>query len=67
MSIDSTSMGAAIGLMQAKGMFDFGVKALNQNAQQQEQTVAALLQSSGPSSGGGNVTATRGQNVNMVV
>lgn len=69
MSIDATSssMGAAIGLKQAQGLFDFGVKALNQNAQQQEQAVAALLQTSGPASGGGNVTATRGQNVNMVV
>lgn len=64
MSLDVTSstMGAAIGLRQAQGQFDFGVKTLNQAAQQQEQTVATLLQS-----GGGNVTETRGQNVNMVV
>jgi len=64
MSLDVTSstMGAAVGLRQAQGQFDFGVKALNQAAQQQEQAVATLLQSSG-----GNVTETRGQNVNMVV
>ncbi|WP_449234249.1 hypothetical protein [Azospirillum doebereinerae] len=52
-------------LRQAQGQFDFGVKALNQNAQQQEATVATLLQ--GDSSGGGNVTATRGQNLNITV
>ncbi len=64
MSLDVTSstMGAAIGLRQAQGQFDFGVKALSQAAQQQEQTVATLLQGSG-----GNVTETRGQNVNLVV
>jgi len=64
MSLDVTSstMGAALGLRQAQGQLDFGVKALNQVAQQQEQAVAKLLQSSG-----GNVTETRGQNVNMVV
>lgn len=63
--ITSSTAGAAIGLKQAQGQFDFGVKALNQNAKQQEATVATLI--GGADSGGGNVTATRGQNLNITV
>ncbi|CAO3432777.1 hypothetical protein [Azospirillum doebereinerae] len=65
LDVTSSTAGAAVSLRQAQGQFDFGVKALNQNAQQQEATVATLLQ--GDSSGGGNVTATRGQNLNITV
>jgi hypothetical protein len=47
---------------------DFGVKTLNQTAQQQDQAIATLLQGgSDGASAGGNVTATRGQNLNIVV
>ena len=69
LDISSSTLGAAVGLRQAQGQMDFGVKALNQNAQQQDQAIATLLQGSsdGSSSGGGNVTATRGQNLNIVV
>ena len=46
----------------------FGVKALNQVAEQQQATVEALVQGgSGGGPGGGNVTATRGQNLNIAV
>lgn len=64
--VTSSTAGAAVSLRQAQGQYDFGVKTLNQAAQQQEATVATLLQS-GPSGGGGNVTATRGQNLNITV
>ncbi|MDQ2102029.1 hypothetical protein [Azospirillum isscasi] len=69
LDISSSTLGAAIGLRQAQGQVDFGVKTLNQTAQQQDQALATLLQgSTGASpSGGGNVTATRGQNLNIVV
>ncbi len=67
--ITSSIAGAAVGLRQAQGQYDFGVKTLNQSAQQQETMVAALLQggTGGGSSGGGNVTPTRGQNLNITV
>ncbi len=68
MSFDVTSStaGAAVSLRQAQGQYDFGVKTLNQAAQQQETAVSTLLQG-GSGSGGGNVTATRGQNLNITV
>ncbi|WP_146210797.1 hypothetical protein [Azospirillum sp. TSO35-2] len=66
MDITSSTAGAAIALKQAQGQMDFGVKALNQNAQQQQATVAALVQPD-TGSGGGNVTPTRGQNLNITV
>ncbi|MBP2294474.1 hypothetical protein [Azospirillum rugosum] len=66
LDVTSSSMGAAIGLRQAQGQADFGMKTLNQSAQQQQQAVTSLLQPAG-SSAGGNVTATRGQNLNIVV
>lgn len=66
LDVTSSTMGAAIGLRQAQGQADFGVKALSQSAQQQQQAVATLLQPAS-NSGGGNVTATRGQNLNIVV
>jgi len=64
LDVTSSTAGAAVSLRQAQGQFDFGVKALNQNAQQQEAAVATLLQGD---SGGGNVTPTRGQNLNISV
>ncbi len=66
LDVTSSSLGAAIGLRQAQGQADFGMKTLNQSAQQQQQAVTSLLQPAGSSSGG-NVTATRGQNLNIVV
>ncbi|CAO3435878.1 hypothetical protein [Azospirillum endophyticum] len=66
MDVTSSTAGAAMALKQAQGKMDFGVKALNQNAEQQQATVAALVQSGG-GSGGGNVTPTRGQNLNIAV
>ncbi|ALG73297.1 hypothetical protein VY88_24095 [Azospirillum thiophilum] len=66
MDITSSTAGAAISLKQAQGQMDFGVKALNRNAEQQQATVDALVQSTAGSVGG-NVTPTRGQNVNITV
>lgn len=68
MDVTSSTAGAAMSLMQAQGQMNFGVKALNQNAEQQQATVDALMQSgNGGGSGGGNVTPTRGQNLNITV
>ncbi|PGH56621.1 hypothetical protein CRT60_17070 [Azospirillum palustre] len=70
MDVTSSTAGAAMSLMQAQGQMAFGVKALNQNAEQQQATVETLMQSgngSGGGSGGGNVTPTRGQNLNITV
>jgi len=64
LDVTSSTAGAAMGLRQAQGQFDFAVKALNQNAQQQEAAVATLLQGE---SGGGTVTPTRGQTLNITV
>lgn len=64
MDIASSTAGAAIALTQAQGQMDFGVKALNRNAEQQQATVATLVEGG---SGGGNVTPTRGQNLNISV
>ncbi|WP_148219490.1 hypothetical protein [Azospirillum sp. B510] len=66
MDVTSSTAGAALSLKQAQGQMDFGVKALNQNAEQQQATVAALMRSGG-GSGGGNVTPTRGQTLNITV
>ncbi len=66
MDITSSTAGAAISLKQAQGQMDFGVKALNRNAEQQQATVDALVQST-VGSVGGNVTPTRGQNLNITV
>ena len=66
MDITSSTAGAAMALQQAQGQMNFGVKALNQNAEQQQATVEALIQPAG-GSGGGNVTPTRGQNLNITV
>ncbi|WP_042694020.1 hypothetical protein [Azospirillum sp. B506] len=70
MDVTSSTAGAAMALKQAQGQMDFGVKALNRNAEQQQATVDTLMQSAGGSSGGaggGNVTPTRGQNLNITV
>lgn len=66
MALDATSgmTGAAVALRQAQGQYEFGLKALNQSAQQQEAAVATLVQGG---SQGGSVTETRGQNLNIVV
>lgn len=69
LEIGSSTMGAAIGLKQAQGQAAFGVKALGMAADQQQQAITALL-SPGTGAGmgaGGNVTETRGQNLNIVV
>lgn len=66
MDVTSSTAGAAIALNQAQNQMNFGVKALSQNADQQQATVAALVQPEG-GSGSGNVTATRGQNLNITV
>jgi hypothetical protein len=65
MSLDiaSSTMGAALGLKQAQGQFDLGVKLLSSTAEQQQQSITALLSPGA----GGSVTETRGQNVNLVV
>ncbi|AWU95370.1 hypothetical protein [Azospirillum ramasamyi] len=62
MDITSSTAGAAISLKQAQGQMDFGVKTLNQIAEQQQAAVTALMEGG---SGGGNVTPTRGQNLNI--
>jgi hypothetical protein len=66
MDVTSSTAGAAIALKQAQNQMNFGVKALSQNADQQQATVSALVQPEG-GSGGGNVTPTRGQNLNITV
>ncbi|RJF77293.1 hypothetical protein D3877_26135 [Azospirillum cavernae] len=63
--VTSSTAGAAVSLRQAQGQYDFGVKTLSQDNQQQAAAVATLLQ--GGSNGGGNVTPTRGQNLNISV
>lgn len=62
-SVTSSMAGAALGIRQGQAQADFGIKALNQTAQQEQQTVTTLLQGAG----GGNTTETRGQNLNIVV
>lgn len=62
-SVASSTAGAALGIRQGQERADFGVKALNQTAEQQQQTVTTLLQGAA----GGNPTETRGQNLNIVV
>lgn len=64
-SVSSSTAGAALGIRQGQNQVDFGVKALAQNAEQQS-AVTSLL-SGASASAGGNVTATRGQNLNIVV
>ncbi|MFP5515657.1 MAG: hypothetical protein ACLGJC_21545 [Alphaproteobacteria bacterium] len=64
MDITSSTAGAAMALKQAQGQMDFGVKALNQNAELQQATLATLVEGG---TGGGNVTPTRGQNLNISV
>lgn len=63
--VTSSTAGAAISLRQAQSQFDFGIKSLSQDSEQQAATVSTLLQ--GGSSGGGAVTPTRGQNLNISV
>lgn len=68
--VGSSSAGAALAIRQGFNQQNFGLQALAQSAQPQG-AVAALTgeaeQSGGGQSGGGNVTATRGQNLNIVV
>ncbi len=63
--VTSSTAGAVVSLRQAQNQFDFGIKTLSQDNQQQAATVSTLLQ--GASSGGGSVTPTRGQNLNISV
>ena len=65
MDVTSSTAGVAMALKQAQGQMDFGVKALNRNAEQQQASVAALVQPAGDS--GGNTTPTRGQTLNIAV
>lgn len=70
MSIDpaaSSTAGAAVSLRQGMAQMAFGVKALNQTAQQQQDVVTTLLGGGSGGAQGGNVTETRGQNLNIVV
>lgn len=61
----SSTAGAAIGIRQGLNQLQFGTKALSQAADQQA-SVALLLQG-GTGASGGNVTETRGQNLNILV
>jgi hypothetical protein len=63
-SVSSSTLGAAVGLQQASTQMSTAVKALKTNADAEQATMAALVSGA---SDGGNVTATRGQNVNLVV
>lgn len=68
MALDATSssLGAALAVRQGLSQADFATKALSQTAQQQDAAVATLL-AAGGGTAGGNVTPTRGQNLNIVV
>lgn len=75
MDITSSTAGSVMALRQAQGQADFGMKALQSGAQQEAGVAALVGASAGPAatggtggpSSGGNVTATRGQNMNIVV
>lgn len=69
MDVTSTTAGAAVALRQSMAQMDTGVKMLG-NAAQQQGAVAALLAGGtggAPVAAGGNVTETRGQNLNILV
>lgn len=64
MDVTSSMAGAALGLRQAMGQVDFGVKAMNRTADAEQATLTTLLEGA---ASGGNVTETRGRNVNILV
>lgn len=69
MDVTSTTAGAAVALRQSMTQMDTGMKMLG-NAAQQQGAVAALLGGGTggvPAAPGGNVTETRGQNLNILV
>ncbi|HEY0837712.1 MAG TPA: hypothetical protein VGE72_27600 [Azospirillum sp.] len=70
MDVTSTTAGAAVALRQSMTQMDTGMKMLGSSAQQQGAVSALLAGGTGGASGtsgGGNVTETRGQNLNIVV
>ncbi|MGQ9370478.1 hypothetical protein [Azospirillum sp. ST 5-10] len=64
----TSALGAALTLQQGLGRMAFGVSALAQTAQQQQEVVTSLLGGTG-STGSGNATATgtRGQALDILV
>lgn len=58
-SLSSSTLGAAVGIQQGRVQEDTAIKSLKSEADSQQSAAAALL--------GGNVTATRGQNLNILV
>ena len=64
--VASSTTGAALAIRQGLNQQAFGVAALAQSAQP-AAAVGALTQQNGGGQGGGNVTPTRGQNLNIVV
>lgn len=66
--VSSSTTGAALAIRQGLNQQNFGLQALAQSAQPQG-AVAALTGQADQSGGqgGGNVTPTRGQNLNIVV
>ncbi|HYH19091.1 MAG TPA: hypothetical protein VD995_10775 [Azospirillum sp.] len=69
MDITSTTAGAAVALRQSMTQMDTGMKMLGSSAQQQGAVTALLAGGTGgaPAGTGGNVTETRGQNLNILV
>lgn len=75
MDVTSSTAGSMVALRQAQGQADFGIRSLQANAQQEAGVAALVGAAAGPavtggtggSSSGGNVTETRGQNLNIVV
>lgn len=69
--VTSSSAGAAMAIRQGMSQQNFGIQALAQSAQQGDAVAALAQQASGGApaggSGGGNVTPTRGQNLNITV
>lgn len=70
MDVTSTTAGAAVALRQSMTQMDTGMKMLGNAAQQQGAVTALLAGGTGgapAASAGGNVTETRGQNLNILV
>lgn len=68
--VTSSSAGAAMAIRQGMSQQNFGMQALAQSAQQGNDVAVLAQQAAGSSSGGsggGNVTPTRGQNLNITV
>lgn len=58
-SLSSSMLGAAVGLQQGRVQEITAIKALKSETDSQQSAAATLL--------GGNVTETRGQNLNILV